>query len=52
MVSELSLRCTPGFKVQETALEGCGFCGIQIMPGIKVTTVKKKVEPPGIGMPP
>lgn len=48
MVSKLSLRCTPGFKVQEIALEGCGFCGTQIVPGIKVTTVEKKVEPLGM----
>lgn len=49
IVSELRLRCTPGFKVQEIALEGCGFCGTRIMPGIKVTTGEKKVEP--LGMP-
>lgn len=50
MNSELSLWCTPGFKVQEIVLEGCGFCGTQIMPGIIVTTVEKKEEP--LGMPP
>lgn len=50
MSSELSLPCIPGFKVQEIVLEGCGFCGTQIMPGNIVTTVEKKVEP--LGRPP
>lgn len=50
MNSEVRLWCTPGFKVQEIVLEGCGFCGTQIMLGITVTTVEKKVEP--LGTPP
>lgn len=49
MNSEVSLRCAPGFKVQEIVLEGCGFCGTQIMLGITVTTMEKKVEL--LGMP-